>query len=47
MGQGVQGSRRAVVTAGEGSGSVTQAWSTDVPGLSVMVGMNRPAIGFI
>ena len=35
------------MTAGEGSGSVTQAWSTDVPGLSVMVGMNRPAIGFI
>jgi len=45
LGQGVQGSRRAVVTAGEGSGSLTGAWSTDVPGLSVMQGSNRAGTG--
>jgi len=36
LGQGVQELRRLVVTAGERSGSVTHAWSTDVPSLSVM-----------
>jgi len=36
MGQSVQGSGRAVVIAKERSGSVTQAWSTDVLDLSVM-----------
>ena len=45
VGQGAQGSRQAVVTAGEQSGSVTQAWSIDVPGLSVMEGVNRQAAG--
>ena len=37
------GARRAVGTAREGSGSLTQAWTTDVPGLSVMQGTNREA----
>ena len=45
VGQGMQGSRRAVATAGERSGCKTQAWSTDVPGLSTMQGMNRQATG--
>jgi len=44
VGQGVQGSRRAVVTAWERSGCVMQAWSTDVPGLSVMQVVNLQAI---
>ena len=45
VGQGVQGSRRAVVTAGERSGSVTEAWSTDVAGLSEVQGMNTVGSG--
>jgi len=32
VGQGVQGSRQAQVIAKGWSGSVTQAWSTDLPG---------------
>ena len=41
---GVQGSRRAVVVAGERSGSMMHAWSTDVLGLSVIQAVNQKAI---
>jgi len=45
VGQGVQGSRRAVVTAGGQSGSVTHTWSTDVPGSSAIQIVNRDPLG--
>jgi len=44
VGWGVQGSRRAVVTAGERSGSMMQVWSVDVPGLSVMQAVKQKTI---
>ena len=40
LGQGAQGSRRGVVTAGEGSGSLADAWSVDAAGMSEVVGIN-------
>ncbi len=40
VGEGGGGTRRAVVTAGGRAGRVTEAWSTDVPGVSVMGGVN-------
>ena len=47
VGQGVQGTRRAVVTAGERSGSVTEAWSTDGAGLSKVQNVNIAKIGIV
>ena len=45
VGHGVRGTRRVVMTAGERGGSVTQAWSVDVGGLSVMHRGNRAGTG--
>ena len=36
IGHGASGTRRVVVTAGERGGSLSQGWSVDLPGLSVM-----------
>ena len=41
------GSRRAVVTAGVRSGSLTEGWSTDAAGVSVMEDVNREAAGAV
>ena len=41
------GSREAVVTAGVRSGSLTEGWSTDAAGLSVMEDMNGGAAGAV
>ena len=45
VGQGVGGSRRGVVTAGTQFASVTQAWSVDGAGMSVMSGINVAGAG--
>ena len=42
---GVGGTRRVVMTAGERVGSLTQAWSVDMGGLSVGRGGNRAGTG--
>ena len=47
VGEGVMGSRRAVVTAGVRSGSLTEGWSTDAAGVSVMEDVNRGAAGAV
>ena len=41
------GSREAVVTAGVRSGSLTEGWSTDAAGVSVMEDVNREAAGAV
>ena len=45
VGQGVSGTRRVVMTAGQRSGSVTESMSTDMIGLSVLSSLNRLAVG--
>ena len=45
VGQSLGGSRRGVVTAGMQSGSVTDAWSVDGAGMSVVVGINVVGAG--
>ena len=45
VGEGAGGTRRAVVTAGGRGGSVTDAWSTDVAGMSVKGGVNVVGVG--
>jgi hypothetical protein len=42
---GARGTRRVVMTVGERGGSVTQGWSVDVEGLSVMRRQNRAGTG--
>ena len=41
------GSREAVVTAGVRSGSLTEGWSTDAAGVSVMEDVNAEAAGAV
>ena len=44
-GQAPRGTRRVVMTVGERGGSVTQGWSVDLGGLSVMRRQNRAGTG--
>ena len=44
-GQGALGTRRVVMTVGKQEGSVTQVFSEDVPGLSVMRRQNHAGTG--
>ena len=45
VGHGIRGTRRVVMTVGERGGSVTQAWSADVPGVSMARRQNRAGTG--
>ena len=47
VGEGVMGSREAVVTAGVRSGSLTEGWSTDAAGVSVIEDVNGGAAGAV
>jgi hypothetical protein len=45
VGHGAQGTRRLVMTVGQGSGSVSQAWSVDVDVISLAGQSNRAGTG--
>jgi hypothetical protein len=45
VGHGAQGTRRLVMTVGQGSGSVSQAWSVDVDMISLAGQSNRAGTG--
>ena len=45
VGHGARGTRRAVMTVGERGGSVSQAWSIEAPGLSIMTRLNAAGTG--
>jgi hypothetical protein len=45
VGQAVAGSRQSVMTVGDRAGSLTEAWSVDVAGLSAVGGINQQSVG--
>ncbi len=45
VGHGAQGTRRLVMTVGQGSGSVSRAWSVDVDVISLAETLNRAGTG--
>ena len=45
VGHGARGTRRVVMTVGERGGSVSQAWSIEAPGLSIMTRLNAAGTG--